>query len=146
MAVIEVGIIVDGLPVFQIDYHIEANHDAKLADPALRSGLFSAIQSFAQDAFSDDLDELRLKNITITIKTGNIQGQGLALYAVADKDTRSMDSVRDALSKVSNRVVADGRFLDTLQPAKNLYLRDYFDKEFRDLRMKPAERARRLFG
>jgi hypothetical protein len=143
VAVIEVGVIIDGLPVFQIDFHKEAG---KMGDITLRSGLFSAIQSFAQDAFSDEMDELRLKNLTISIKTANIMNQNLALYAVADKDTRSIDSVRDALTKVIIRMQADNQRLSTLEPKKNDYLRDYFEKEFKDLKMRPAERARRLFG
>jgi hypothetical protein len=143
VAVIEVGVIVTGLPVFQVDYQKEAG---KLGDPTLRSGLFSAIQSFAKDAFSDQMDELRLKNLTIAIKAVDVGKQPIALYAVADKETRSIDSVRDALQKVADKIAEDDHELDTLEPSRNDYLRDYFEKEFKDLKMRPAERARRLFG
>jgi hypothetical protein len=143
VAVIEAGVIVNGIPVFKVDYQKEAG---KLGDATLRSGLFSAIQSFAQDAFSDQMDELRLKNLTIAIKTVNVVDQPIALYAVADKETRSIDSVRDALQKVADRISAEEKELDTFEPARNDYLRDYFENEFRDLKMRPAERARRLFG
>ena len=144
MAVIEVGAIVDGLPVYQIDFHKEAG---KMGDVTLRSGLFSAIQSFAQDAFADEMDELRLKNLTICVKTAVVgTEQTIALYAVADKDTRSIDAVRDALTKVATRIESDHSPLSTLEPNKNYYLREYFEKEFKDLKMSQAERARRLFG
>lgn len=142
MAVIEAGAIINGLPIFQVDYQKEAG---KLGDATLRSGLFSAIQSFAKDAFSDQMDELRLKNLTIAIKTVEMK-QPIALYAVADKETRSIDSVRDALQKISDLIEQDNIELDTMEPSRNAHLREYFDKAFKDLKMRPSERARRLFG
>ncbi len=142
MAVIEAGAIINGLPIFQVDYQKEAG---KLGDATLRSGLFSAIQSFAKDAFSDQMDELRLKNLTIAIKTVETK-QPVALYAVADKETRSIDSVRDALEKIASLIEQDNKELDTMEPARNDHLREYFDKAFKDLKMRPSERARRLFG
>ena len=144
MAVLEVGIIVDGLPVFKIDYHHEVKGDA-----ALRSGLFAAIQSFAKEAFGDETEELRLKNLTICMKTISIDKKSLmeaVLYAVSDKNTRSIDSVRDALVKVGNLLINSNNNINTLQPDKNEFLREFFNKEFSDLRLQPAERARRLFG
>jgi len=33
-----------------------------------------------------------------------------------------------------------------MEPARNNHLREYFDKAFKDLKMRPSERARRLFG
>lgn len=144
MAVLEVGVILEGLPVFRADYHAEVKGDA-----TLRSGLFSAIQSFAKEAFGDETEELRLKNLTICLKTITLPYEvDIALYAVADKDTRALDPVRNALIKVGEKIVelcADQK-LSTMEPAKNAHLRPVFDGEFKDLRMRPAERARRLFG
>ena len=87
MAVLEVGLIHEGLPVFKIDFHLEVKGDA-----TLRSGLFSAIQSFAKEAFGDETEELRLKNLTICLKTIHLyDGRDIALYAVADKDSHNID-------------------------------------------------------
>jgi hypothetical protein len=143
VAVIEVGAILDGLPVFRIDFHQEVKGDA-----ALRSGLFSAIQSFAKEAFGDETEELRLKNLTICMKTVNVEGRDVALYAVADRDTRSIDPVRSALQKIGTKLIEIGQKqkINTLEPNKNAFLRPIFDEYFKDLRMRPEERARRLFG
>ena len=147
MAVLEVGVIHEGLPIYKHDYHLEVKGDA-----TLRSGLFSAIQSFAKEAFGDETEELRLKNLIICLKTFNLpDGKDVALYAVADKDTRSIDPVRNSLTRVGEKMQAlmkETSFkLSTIEPEKNsISLSPLFEHEFKDLRMRPAERARRLFG
>ena len=148
MAVLEVGIIHEGLPIFKRDYHLEVKGDA-----TLRSGLFSAIQSFAKEAFGDETEELRLKNLIICLKTVSLpDGKDVALYAVSDKDTRSIDPVRNALVRVGNTIIEkmneEGQKVEisTIEPEKNEILSPIFENEFKDLRMKPAERAKRLFG
>lgn len=145
MAVLEVGIIHEGLPVFKIDFHMEVKGDA-----TLRSGLFSAIQSFAKEAFGDETEELRLKNLTICLKTVTLSdGRDIALYAVADKDSHNIDPIKNSLIKTGDQIkqmITDGSFLSTIEPAKNDVFRSIFENEFKDLRMRPAERAKRLFG
>ncbi len=145
MAVLEVGIIYEGLPVFKIDFHFEVKGDA-----TLRSGLFSAIQSFAKEAFGDETEELRLKNLTICLKTIQLHdGRDIALYAVADKDSHNIDPIKNSLLKIGEiikKMVADGSLLSTIEPNKNNVFKPAFENEFKDLRMKPAERAKRLFG
>jgi len=145
MAVLEVGIIHEGLPVFKIDFHLEVKGDA-----TLRSGLFSAIQSFAKEAFGDETEELRLKNLTICLKTFHLHdGRDIALYAVADKDSHNIDPIKNSLIKTGEQIkkmVSEGALLSTIEPAKNDIYKPAFENEFKDLRMRPAERAKRLFG
>ena len=145
MAVLEVGIIHEGLPVFKIDFHLEVKGDA-----TLRSGLFSAIQSFAKEAFGDETEELRLKNLTICLKTIQLHdGRDIALYAVADKDSHNIDPIKNSLQKAGiqiKQMVAEGSLLSTIEPEKNNIFKPVFENEFKDLRMRPAERAKRLFG
>ena len=145
MAVLEVGIIHEGLPIFKIDFHFEVKGDA-----TLRSGLFSAIQSFAKEAFGDETEELRLKNLTICLKTIQLHdGRDIALYAVADKDSHNIDPIKNSLMKAGEhikRMIADGTPISTIEPDKNEVFKDTFENEFKDLRMRPAERAKRLFG
>lgn len=145
MAVLEVGMIHEGLPIFKIDFHLEVKGDA-----TLRSGLFSAIQSFAKEAFGDETEELRLKNLTICLKTVTLHdGKELALYAVADKDSHNIDPIKNSLLKTGDQIkkmVADGTPLSTIEPDKNEVFKPAFENEFKDLRMRPAERAKRLFG
>ena len=147
MAVLEVGVNHEGLPIFKHDYHLEVKGDA-----TLRSGLFSAIQSFAREAFGDETEELRLKNLIICLKSFTLpDGKDVSLYAVADKDTRSIDPVRNSLIKVGEKILImmeETSFtLSTIEPDKNaIKISPIFEDEFKDLRMRPAERARRLFG
>ena len=146
MAVLEVGMIHEGLPIFKIDYHMEVKGDA-----TLRSGLFSAIQSFAKEAFGDETEELRLKNLTICLKSIELpDGKAITLYAVADKDSRNIDPIKNSLIKtgqnLKNQMSQENTTISTMEPAKNEVFRSVFEEEFKDLRMRPAERARRLFG
>ena len=146
MAVLEVGMIHEGLPIFKIDFHLEVKGDA-----TLRSGLFSAIQSFAKEAFGDETEELRLKNLTICLKTVHLDdGRDIALYAVADKDSHNIDPIKNSLMKTGEQIrkmIVDGQHkLSTIEPDKNDVFKPAFENEFKDLRMRPAERAKRLFG
>ena len=146
MAVLEVGLIHEGLPIFKIDFHLEVKGDA-----TLRSGLFSAIQSFAKEAFGDETEELRLKNLTICLKTVHLDdGRDIALYAVADKDSHNIDPIKNSLIKAGEQIrkmLTDGQHkLSTIEPDKNDVFKPVFENEFKDLRMRPAERAKRLFG
>ena len=141
LTVIEVGIILHGLPIFRADYHAEVK-----GDPALRSGMFSAIQSFAKEAFGDETEELRLKNLTICFITINIAGNEAVVFAVAGKATKNVGPVRSALNKVASKLLAIDAQFNTLQPEKNEFVRPIFEEYFADLRMRPAERAKRLFG
>lgn len=136
------GVIVDGLPVYRVDYHKEVK-----GDPALRSGLFAAIQSFAKEAFGDETEELRLKNLTICMITINLkEGMDAVLFAVADKATRSVDPIRSALKKIGKSIMESKERINTLQPDKNIFIRQFIDDSFDELRMRPKDRARRLFG
>jgi len=141
MAVVEVGIIMDGLPVFRIDYHQEVK-----GDPALRSGMFSAIQSFAKEAFGDETEELRLRNLTILMETVSIAGRDAVIFAVAGKGTKNINPVRSALKKVANKLILMNTQINTLMPDKNEFIRPIMEEFFSDLRLRPAERAKRLFG
>lgn len=148
MAVLEVGVIHEGLPIYKHDYHQEVKGDA-----TLRSGLFSAIQSFAREAFGEETEELRLKNLIICLKSFKLpDGKEVSLYAVADKETRSIDPVKNSLQKAGEKICdlmnndPEKMKLSTIEPGKNLFLESVFENEFKDLRLRPAERARRLFG
>jgi len=141
MVVVEVGIIMDGLPVFRVDYHAEVK-----GDPALRSGMFSAIHSFAKEAFGTETEELRLKNLTICMITIEISGAEAVLFAVADKKTKNIGKVRSALNKSATQILKTNTELSTLMPDKNEFLGPIFKKYFKELRMQPKERAQQFFG
>lgn len=141
MTVLEVGIIADGLPVFIIDYKLEIKGDI-----TLRSGLFSAIHSFAKYAFGDETEELRLKSLIICMITLNLQGFDLILFAVSDKKTKSIEPIRSALTKIGVRLMNHKQNIHTMDISKNEYLRPIFEDEFKNLRMRPIDRIKGMFG
>jgi len=64
MAVIEAGLIVNGMPIIRSVYYPYE----KEVDPFIRTGLFTAIQTFAATAFDDEAEEMKLKRYSIIIK------------------------------------------------------------------------------
>ena len=131
MVVVAIGVIMDGLPVIQVDFK-QADSENR-PDQSLRNGLIAAIQTFARDAFSDDIDELHFKNLTVCLKTAIVLSQSMTLYAVADRNTRTMNSVRNTLAKVAQKLIEGQRFLDPLDQKKNQGFESYFTKEFINL-------------
>lgn len=141
MVVLEVGMILYGLPVFRADYHQEVK-----GDPTLRSGMFAAIQTFAKEAFGAETEELILKNLSIYMVSNIIEGIEITLYAVCDKQTKSIDVVRKALKIVGSNLMKINKPIDSMNIEKNEFLRPIFEKEFKNLRTRPSERIKDLFG
>ena len=142
MVVFEVGAILEGIPVVKTSYHA----DLSKGDSALRSGLFSAIQSFAREAFGDETEELRLKNFVVCMKTISLsKGLNLVFYAIADKETRSIKAVRKALTKVIKQLNLLTQKPSTMKAGANAYVQSILDDEFKSLRMRSRDRARQLF-
>ena len=142
MAVFEVGAILEGIPVVKNSYHEELSK----GDSTLRSGLFSAIQAFAKEAFGDETEELRLKNFTVCMKTFPLSKElSLVFYAIADKETRSIKAVRKALTKVIKRMNDLIQKPSAMKEGANAYVQSILDDEFKSLRMRSSDRARQLF-
>ncbi len=140
MVVLEVGVIFNGLPVFRVDYHQEVK-----GDPTLRSGMFTALQLFAKEAFADDTEELRLKNFVICVIPITDKGTDFILYAVSNKETKSTDTVRSALKKVDKKLMDIEKEIDTADTDENTFLLPIFGDVFKDLRLKKLDRAKKLF-
>ena len=84
MAVIEAGLIVNGMPIIRSVYY----PDERELDPFIRTSLLTAIQTFAAKAFNDEAEEMKLKRYSILIKDLDPgTNEHLLLYSVAEKGT-----------------------------------------------------------
>jgi hypothetical protein len=144
MAVIESGLIVNGMPIIRSEYY-PANYNV---DPFLRTGLFTAIQTFASKAFSDQPEEMRLKKYILLVKDFKINdstGQQL-LYVIVEKGT-DLGEVRKRLANLRKKLDLSDIIFDAPVMTQQLKeVRDTIDRELNDLCLKPADRAKKIFG
>ena len=147
MAVIEFGVMMDGLPIFTLDWQTKTGDDN---DKILRSGLITAIQSFALDAFGDVMDTLTLKNLKIhfhqVIKNQSTGPIELVTYCITDPDTRNIKSTRKALIKSANDIVEAKYEISSLRPDRNAFIISIIEKRFKKIKLRQEDRAQSLFG
>ncbi|MHA1167598.1 MAG: hypothetical protein ACTSP4_07760 [Candidatus Hodarchaeales archaeon] len=145
MAVLEVGLIAEGLPVIKRDYQELAGVSV---DPVIKSGLFSAINAFTREVFGDSTEELKLKKYIICIKPVELTNGAFFLYAIVDKSTKTK-AVTSALDRISTHIavqIEKNDITGTINPDKFIIFHKMIDEEMRDLRLRPADRAKKLFG
>ena len=142
MVVYEVGLISNGLPLF-----IRSYHDEIQSDSLIRSGFFQALQSFAEEAFADVTEEFKMKRYVVFLKRV-YWGKNTTsiLYALCSKKTRATP-VQQSLAKLakiiegteySEEVVDSDHYEEKFAPN--------IDEIFEDLRHRPYDRAKKLFG
>ncbi|MHA2294555.1 MAG: hypothetical protein ACXAEU_20710 [Candidatus Hodarchaeales archaeon] len=145
MTVLEIGLLYGGLPVFRKDYHkLVKNRDM---DPVLRSGLLSAINTMLKETFTDSVEEFKLRNYAICVKSVDLESASLSLYAICDKNTKTKH-VRSALDKLASLALDNLAGFSVLSAMDPDFFKDFdkaISKEMRDLKLKPEERATRLF-
>ena len=143
MAVIESGLIVNGIPLIRSEYYPAE----KYVDPFIRTGLFTAIQTYAAKAFRDEAEEMRFKKYIIVIKDLNPhQNEPLLLYAVVERGT-DVSEVKKRLANLERKLDVHDLIFDTPVITSEFQgMKEIIDKELRDLCMTPADRARFIFG
>ncbi|NPE09716.1 MAG: hypothetical protein GNW80_15645, partial [Asgard group archaeon] len=143
MAVIEAGLIVNGMPIIRSVYY----PDEKEVDPFIRTGLFTAIQTFASKAFDDEAEEMKLKRYSLIIKDLDPgSNEQLLLYSVAEKGT-DVSEVKKRLANLEKKLDLDRVILDSPVMTSELkQIKKMIDKELKDLCLKPADRAKGVFG
>ena len=150
MAVKEVGVIVNGIPIYQQQFR-KTRKIRKTRDDVqkhlLRSGWFSALEGAVSLAFEDEASEIRLKNQKIIIKRIQPQiGSVLLIYAIVDTETKSivLSTIKNVLHKAGIKLE---RVFDQLNlySIENQFLNPIFEKLFADLRLTKVERFRKLF-
>ena len=139
MSVLAAGLIYNGNQIYTVDYQQEI-----MGNPGLRSSLISALQSFGQDAFGDETEELRLGSSIICLNTFSLmKGQNFLLYAVVSKSIKSTKRIKSALTTISQKLVTSEFAIDPEDETKNAHLRSIFDAEFQSLPTSFAERLRK---
>lgn len=144
MVVYEVGLITNGLPVITQSYH-----ETIRGDSIVRSGFFTALQSFAEEAFADITEEFKMRKYVVYLKRtdwGKEVNTTSILYALCSKESRS-GPIKQCLNSLSEKIneydyPVNGA-IDTSIFAK---LKPVIDEIFEDQRHRPYDRAKKLFG
>jgi len=143
MAVIESGLIINGIPVVRSEYYpVE-----KFGDPFIRTGLFTAIQTFAAKAFQDEVKEMKFKKYVIVIRDLNAgEEMPILLYSVAERGT-DISEIKKRLQNIQKKINITERILDSpVMNNETVRVKKIVDKEMQDLSLKPADRAKFVFG
>jgi hypothetical protein len=144
MAVIEAGLIINGMPQIHSIYYPE---DYKI-DPIVKSNLVAAIQTMAENAFQDEARELKLKKYVIIMKSIKKEDvEQLFLFAVAETAKTDLLEVHRRLENIGKKLnVADINPDLPMKSKKLEILQKKIDNSFKDLCLKPADRAKIIFG
>jgi len=143
MVVIESGLIINGIPIVRSEYA-----DSKqFGDPFIRIGLFTAIQSFAAQAFSDEAVEMKFKKYVIAIRDLNPGEKApILLYAVAERGT-DISEMKNRLENISKKINLAKLIIDSPVMTEEIQaIKETIDHEMQDLKLTPADRAKFLFG
>ncbi|MHA1212717.1 MAG: hypothetical protein ACTSSH_09675 [Candidatus Heimdallarchaeota archaeon] len=143
MAILESGIVVNGLPLIRSEYYPSEFY----VDPFIKTSLVTAIQSFASEAFNDEVEEIQLKNFSIMIQDLDPGTQEpLLLYCIVEKGTDTVE-VKKRLVSIEKKIDLIRIMVDTPVMTKDLKkIKKTIDEELKDLCLKPADRAKNVFG
>ena len=143
MAIIEAGLIVNGMPVIRSEYFsIKKN-----VDPFLRTSLFTAIQTYAKHAFKDHAEEMKLKKYNILIRNISLEdGDQKILYAVLEKGT-DKDEVKKRMQLLHEKITSSQVIFDSAMMSQEIRsIKRMIDSELKDLCLRAADRAKKIFG
>ena len=147
MVIYELGLLNCGLPLISKQYYKEYNMNV---DPLLRGGFLSALNAFAQEVFSDEIDSFSLKNFKIVLlsKPFNSSGQETIIsYCIGDSKLK-LETAKKALTKVLEVFFANYGHLKSLKVDLTIF-NDFvtiFDDIVGDLARKPEDRLKSVFG
>ncbi|MFX1534105.1 MAG: hypothetical protein ACFFDI_07720 [Promethearchaeota archaeon] len=144
MAVYEVGIQINGVPAISKTYYSEAFTEL---DEKLRTGLITAIQGFAIEAFSDEIDTVRMKNFIIASVAKKEEDCVFTAFAIFDKKTK-VQIIR------KNLIILLNQFLEKypITSVSNLEKESFneflpsIDKVMEGIALKPEDKMKRIFG
>jgi hypothetical protein len=147
MVIYELGLLNCGLPLVSKQYYKDYNMNV---DPLLRGGFLSALNAFAQEVFSDQIDSFSLKNFKIVLlsKPFNSSGQETIIsYCIGDSKLK-LETAKKALTKVLEVFFANYGHLKSLKVDLTIF-NDFvtiFDDIVGDLARKPEDRLKSVFG
>ncbi|MBN1330038.1 MAG: hypothetical protein JXA54_11250 [Candidatus Heimdallarchaeota archaeon] len=143
MAILEAGLIVNGLPLIRSVYYSDESN----VDPIIKTSLVTVIQSFASETFNDRGEEINLKKISILIRDLDPESnEPLLLYSIIEKGTDKSE-VKRKLAKIKKKLDLIRMMTDTPVMTNELIkVKKIIDKELRPLVLKPSDRAKSIFG
>lgn len=124
MTVLSAGLIANGESLFVVDYQQKIQGNSQF-----RSGLFSALQSFAHEAFGDETEELRLEKFIVCFNAFKIQKQDIIAYAVLDRKTRSTKATHNGLEAIREAIISQKYLINLTDHSQNTTLQQLFDAE-----------------
>ncbi|MBD3230169.1 MAG: hypothetical protein GF329_18465 [Candidatus Lokiarchaeota archaeon] len=143
MVIYELGLTKSGVPLISKQYYEEHN---MAVDPVLRSGFLSALNSFAEQAFSDEIESFTMKNFRIVLLTYNKDELSVTSYCIGDKNL-NLKVTKKALTKILDKFI--NKFGIKKLP-KDLSKFDnflpVFDEILGDFAKKPEDRLKSIFG
>ena len=147
MVIYELGLLNSGLPLVSKEYYKDYNMKV---DPILRGGFLSALNAFAQEVFSDEIDSFSLKNFKIVLLSKPFHGSSqetIISYCIGDGKLK-LETARKALTKVLEVFFANYGHLKSLKVDLDVF-NDFvpiFDEIVGDLARKPEDRLKSVFG
>lgn len=150
MAILEVGINLGVRNLIEIKYYSSSDN---LLDPNLRAGFLSALESFTNEVFGDDINVVSLASFKlvcycdlVALPNDPSNSQPLLSYAIIEKETDA-EIVKKLLSQLNSHFL--NRYsLNDIFSKKDKYFKtfaDRIDAILGDLRLKTEDRFRSIF-
>ncbi|MFX1298219.1 MAG: hypothetical protein ACFFD2_25615 [Promethearchaeota archaeon] len=140
----ELGILHHGIPLISRQYYEEYK-----VDPLLRGGFLSALNSFAEEVFSDEIDSFNMKNFKIIVLSQPFANTSERIFSYCIGGRKISPKVaKRALIRILEEFNQKYSHLKTL--ACDLAIFEEFlpilDEILGDLARSTDERARSVFG
>jgi len=147
MVIYELGLLNCGLPLISKQYYEEHN---KKVDPLLRGGFLSALNAFAEEVFSDQIDSFTLKNFKIVLLSkpfNQSKQETIISYCIGDNKLK-LETAKKALTKVLEEFIVKYAHLVSLKVDLKIFdeFLPVFDEVIGDLGKKPEDRLKSVFG
>ena len=150
MAILEVGINLGVRNLIGIKYYSTSDN---LLDPSLRAGFLSALESFTNEVFGDDINVVSLASFKlvcycdlVALPNEPSNSQPLLSYAIIEKETDA-EIVKKLLSQLNSHFL--NRYsLNDIFSKKDKYFKKFADRIneiLGDLKLKTEDRFRSIF-
>ncbi|TFF63380.1 MAG: hypothetical protein EU521_02005 [Promethearchaeota archaeon] len=152
MAVLETGINIGNRSLIEIKYYSASDG---VLDPNLRAGFLSALESFTNEVFGDDINVVSLASfklvcfsemISLPSNDESNNSEPLLVYAIIEKET-DPTIIKEHLQKISSHFL--NRYsLNDIFSKKPKFFNKFeirINEIFGDLRLKTEDRFRSLF-
>lgn len=143
MAVIETGIIVNGIPIYTTIFDDKTR---PYSNTILKSALLSAIQSIVKMLYGEQSKEFIFKKNRIFLDY--IELQNTIIYAVCDLDSKLMFPIKSTtreLCNITGRLLLEGK-INQHDSKRNYFILNPIVRDlFKDLSISATERLEQLF-